>query len=124
MSIEHVITLSRQAREVLEVMRPLSQTDALVFPSPYYPGKSLSENTLNSALARMGYKGIATAHGFRALFSTVANEHGWDADVIERQLAHTQQNQSRAAYHRAAYTAERAKLMQWWADVIDSKRVK
>lgn len=122
MSTEHVIPLSVQALAVLEEMKPHSSMDTLVFPSPYYPGKSLSENTMNSALARMGYKGIATAHGFRALFSTVANEAGWDGDVIERQLAHVQQNQTRAAYHRSTYMAERAKLVQWWADFIDSKR--
>jgi hypothetical protein len=57
----------------------------LVFPSPFYPGKSLSHGTLNSALARLGYKGMATAHGFRTLFSTCANEAGWNSDVIEKQ---------------------------------------
>lgn len=90
----------------------------LVFPSPYYPSKPLSENTFNSALARMGYKSSATAHGFRALFSTVANEHGWNPDVIERQLAHREQNEIRAAYHRTTYMADRIKLMQWWADYL------
>jgi integrase len=70
----------------------------------------------------MGYKGIATAHGFRALFSTVANECGWDADVIERQLAHRERNAVRAAYPRAAYLEERARLMQWWADYLDGRR--
>ena len=122
MRAEHIVPLSRQALEVIEAMRPLSGSRELIFPSPFYPLKSLSENTLNSALARMGYKGIATAHGFRSLFSTVANECGWDADVIERQLAHIERNQVRAAYHHAQYLEERAKLMQWWADFIDAKR--
>ena len=122
MRAEHVVPLSRQAMDVLRGMQAVSGADKLVFPSPYYPGKPLSENTLNSALARMGFKGIATAHGMRALFSTVANEHGHDADVIERQLAHIERNKVRAAYHRAAYIAERTALMQWWADYLDSKR--
>jgi len=93
-----------------------------VFPSPFYPGKALSENTLNSALARMGYKGIATAHGFRALFSTVANECGHNPDVIERQLAHAERNEVRAAYHRSTYLQDRAKLMHWWADYLDGRK--
>jgi integrase len=118
----HLVPLSTQALGVLEAMRPLSAGDELVFPSPYYVGKPLSENTLNSALARMGYKGSHTAHGFRALFSTVANECGHDPDVIERQLAHQERNEVRAAYHRAAYLKDRAALMQWWADHLDSKR--
>ena len=122
MRAPHVVPLSRQALDVLATMRPLSGTRDLVFPSPYYPGKSLSENTLNSALARMGYKGIATAHGFRALFSTVANECGHDPDVIERQLAHIERNAVRAAYNRATHMQARATLMGWWADYLDGRR--
>lgn len=122
MRTEHRVPLSRQAREVLETMQPLSGHRELVFPSPTYPSKPLSENTFNSALARMGYKYSATAHGFRALFSTVANECGWNPDVIERQLAHMERNQVRAAYHRSTYMEDRARLMQWWADYLDARK--
>lgn len=119
---EHRVPLSRQAVEILRTMQTLTGSGALVFPSPFYPSKPLSENTFNSALSRMGYKNVATAHGFRALFSTVANECGWNPDAIERQLAHKEQNSVRAAYHRSTYTADRAKLMQWWADYLDSRK--
>ncbi len=122
MKAPHVVPLSRQALELIERQRAISGTDDLVFPSPFYPGKPLSENTLNSALARMGYKGEHSAHGFRALFSTVANECGYDPDVIERQLAHVERNEVRAAYHRATYLEHRAKLMQWWADYLDGRK--
>lgn len=122
MRAEHLVPLSRQALAVLATMREFSGSDPLVFPSPYYPGKPISENTLNSALARMGYKGIATAHGFRALFSTVANEFGHTPDVIERQLAHVERNAVRAAYHRSSYLKDRVALMQWWADYIDQQK--
>lgn len=114
MRTEHRVPLSTQAVEVLRTMQTLSGGGELVFPSPFYPSKSLSENTFNSALARMGYKNTATAHGFRALFSTVANECGWNPDVIERQLAHKEQNGVRAAYHRSTYLNDRERLMQWW----------
>lgn len=70
MPTEHVIPLSRQALEVIAAQRQRTGPDKFVFPSPFYPGTPISENTLNSALARMGYKGVATAHGFRGLFST------------------------------------------------------
>jgi integrase len=121
MRTEHRVPLSRQAIEVLRSMQRFSGDSVLVFPSPFYPGKPLSENTLNSALARMGYKGVATSHGFRALFSTVANESGrWSPDAIERQLAHVERNQVRAAYHRSTYLKDRAELMQWWADHLDN----
>jgi len=122
MKAEHLVPLSRQAVALFRSIEAHQDPGGLVFPSPYYPGKSLSENTFNSALARMGYKGIATAHGFRALFSTVANECGHNPDVIERQLAHVERNDVRAAYHRAAYVAERTALAQWWADFLDAKR--
>lgn len=122
MRTEHRVPLSRQALEVLEAMQPLSGRRELVFPSPTYPSKPLSENTFNSAMARMGYKYTATAHGFRALFSTVANECGWNPDVIERQLAHMERNQVRAAYHRSTYMDDRARLMQWWADYLDGRK--
>lgn len=121
---EHLVPLSAQAIELLRTMQALSGTSELVFPSPYYPSKPLSENTLNSAMVRMGYKGAATAHGFRALFSTVANECGWNPDVIERQLAHAERNEVRAAYNRSSYLQDRAKLLQWWADYLDGRRTK
>ncbi|BEP58683.1 tyrosine-type recombinase/integrase [Variovorax sp. V118] len=122
MRIEHVVPLSAQAVAVVEAMKPLSSHRELVFPSPFYPSKPLSENTFNSAMARMGYKYLATAHGFRALFSTVANEAGWNADAIERQLAHAERDQVRAAYDRGARLPERIKLMDWWANYLDSRR--
>lgn len=118
---EHRVPLSRQALELLESMQKFSGDSELIFPSPYYRSKPLSENTFNSAMARMGYKNAATAHGFRALFSTVANESGWRADVIERQLAHKERNEVRAAYHRSTYMEERTKLLQWWADYLDGR---
>lgn len=62
------------------------------------------------------------AHGFRALFSTVANENGWNLDVIERQLLHRELNEIRAAYHRTTYMANRIKLMQWWVDHLEGFR--
>lgn len=123
MRTEHLVPLSTQAVAVVEAMKPLSSHRELVFPSPFYPSKPLSENTFNSAMARMGYKYLATAHGFRALFSTVANEAGWNADAIERQLAHAERNQVRAAYDRGTRLQERIKLMDWWAEYLEKQRL-
>ena len=120
MRTEHRIPLSTQAVEVLRSMQPINGHRDLVFASPSYPTKSLSENTLNAAIKRMGF--VATSHGFRSLFSTVANECGWDVDVIERQLAHKERNEVRAAYNRSTYLAERTKLMQWWADYLQGQQ--
>lgn len=122
MKAEHLVPLSVQALAVLEEMRALTGTQALIFPSPFYPGRPFSENTMNSALARMGYKGEATAHGMRTLFSTSANEAGHRGDVIERQLAHEERDDVRGAYNRAEYMAERRRLMTWWGERVDSMR--
>ncbi|MEL0098943.1 MAG: integrase, partial [Opitutae bacterium] len=60
-------------------------------------------------------------HGFRATFSTIANESGrWNADVIEAALAHKGVNAIRAIYNRATHLPERIKLMQWWSDTLDA----
>ena len=122
MASEHVVPLSTQALAILKRMKATNSGSELVFPSPFYPGKPLSDGTLNSALARLGYKGVATAHGFRTLFSTCANESGWSPDIIEKQLAHEERNEVRGAYNRAQWMTERAKLMQWWADRLDALR--
>ena len=122
MRTEHRVPLSAQAVDILRTMQSLSGDLPLVFPSPVYRSKPLSENTFNLALARMGYKYTATAHGFRSTFSTIANECGWNPDVIERQLAHKEQNEIRAAYHRSTYLADRERLMQWWADYLDGRK--
>ena len=69
----------------------------------------------------MGYKGKVVGHGFRSMFSTILNEHGFNRDAIERQLAHVGRNGVRAAYNRAEYLPERRSMMQWWGDFIEGK---
>ena len=81
----------------------------------------MSENTINAALRRLGYlKDEITGHGFRSMASTRLNEMGWSSDIIERQLAHTEKNAVRGAYNFAEYLPGRRKMMQWWADYLDS----
>jgi integrase len=80
----------------------------------------MSNNTMLYALYRMGFHGRATVHGFRAMASTALNEMGFRPDVIERQLAHQEQNAVRAAYNRAEYLVERRGMMIHWADYLDA----
>ena len=73
----------------------------------------------------MGLRSRATIHGFRSLASSILNESGkWNPDAIERQLAHAEKDQVRAAYNRANYLDERRRMMQWYADYIDELRLK
>ena len=117
----HRVPLSRQAVAVLKELQEIS-TGSLLFPGIRSPDRPISDNTLNAALRRMGYsKEEATAHGFRATASTLLNESGkWHPDAIERQLAHIENNDVRRAYARAEHWEERVKMMQWWADHLDT----
>lgn len=117
--IPHVVPLSTQAQVIVKQLLEMSGSD-LVLESPANPGHPLSENTLLFALYRLGYRGRMTAHGFRALASTVLNEQsGFPHDVIERQLAHKETDQVRAAYNRAEYLPKRRELMSWWSDWLE-----
>ena len=111
--------LSRQAMLVLEDIRQFTGDGRYVFPG-VSRSRPLSENGVTSALRRMGYSGDQmTAHGFRAMASTLLNELGFRGDVIEAQLAHTGGDKIRAIYNRAEYMKERRRLMQAWADYLD-----
>ena len=84
----------------------------------------MSENTLNAALRRMGFRNEdMTSHGFRASASSMLNESGlWNADAIERQLAHVDGDSVRRAYARAEFWDERVQMMAWWADRCEALR--
>lgn len=122
--IEHAVPLSRQALEVFQQARLVSGHTRYVFPSIRTARSPMSENTVNAALRRLGYAGDEmTAHGFRAMASTLLNESGkWSADAIERALAHKDKDTVRAAYHRGTHWHERVEMAQWWADYLDTLR--
>ena len=117
---EHIVPLAPQAVAVLRELRALPGSDSspFLFSSPSRDGH-MSNNTMLYALYRLGYHGRATVHGFRAVASTALNEMGFRPDVIERQLAHQEQNEVRAAYNRAEYLGERRAMMKHWADYLD-----
>jgi integrase len=120
MGAPHLVPLSKQCIRELKVLHEITGAGTYLFPQVNKPEKCMSENTILFALYRMGYHSRATGHGFRATASTILNEMGWKPDAIERQLAHTEKNKVRAAYHRSEYLDERKKMMQRWADYLDS----
>jgi integrase len=120
MKTEHLVPLSRQALAILTELKAIAGGSRYVFPGRN-PNKPISNNTMLFALYRLGYKGKMTGHGFRAVASTILNETGhFKPDVIERQLAHCERNEVRGAYNRAEYLPERKRMMQYWADYLDS----
>ncbi len=116
----HIVPLSKQAVGVLRELHKLTGQWELVFPNQVHPKKHMSENTVLSALKRLGYKGKMTGHGFRALaMSTIKEKLGYRHEVVDRQLDHMQRNKIDAAYDRAKFLPERKIMMQDWADYLD-----
>lgn len=122
--VEHVVPLSTQAVDLFRKAQALTGGKKYVFPSAHDSPKPMSENTVNGALRRLGFTGDEmTAHGFRAMASTLLNESGqWSADAIERALAHKDKDTVRAAYHRGMHWNERVEMAQWWSNYLDTLR--
>lgn len=118
---EHIVPLSTQALEILEVMKPISAHREHVFPSRNDPKQSMNSQTANAALKRIGYGGKLVAHGLRSIASTTLNEAGFNADVIEAALAHTDKNEVRRAYNRSIYLKQRIGMMEWWGEKVYNK---
>lgn len=121
---EHAVPLAAQSVVILQQIREFTGNGRYVFPSIRSAARPMSENTVNAALRRLGYsKDQMTAHGFRALASTLLNESGkWSPDAIERALAHKDRDAVRAAYHRGSHWDERVDMAAWWADYLDQLR--
>lgn len=118
----HIVPLSRQALAVIAELETFRNLSDMVFPGERDHEKPMSNNTILYALYRMGYHSRMTGHGFRGVASTILHELGHRHDLIELQLAHQEQNEVSAAYNHATYVPQRAKMMQEWADHLDSLR--
>lgn len=120
----HQVPLSKQVLDMLRDLHSLTGPNGYVFPSIRSRARPMSENTINAGLRRLGYSSTEmTAHGFRAMASTLLNESGkWHPDAIERALAHGDTDKVRAAYHRGAHWQERVEMAQWWSDYLDQLR--
>ena len=79
----------------------------------------LAQSTLNSMLEYIGLKDVTT-HDFRATASTLLYEKGYEEAWIERQLAHAESNKTKASYDHSKHLKQRRKMLQDWADIVDS----
>ncbi len=124
MKLPHRVPLAPQAVAILRDLQPLTGQGKFLFPSSRSAARCMSENTVNAALRRLGFtKNEMTGHGFRSAASSMLNESGlWNADAIERQLAHADSDSVRRAYARADFWKERVSIMNWWADKCDEMR--
>lgn len=120
----HIVPLAPQAMKILEELRPLTGHGAYVFPSLLTGARPMSDNTVRTALRRLGYTNEdMTAHGFRAMARTIMVEQmNVEPDVIEAQLAHGKSGPLGAAYDRAEFVEKRRTMMTQWADYLDKLR--
>lgn len=123
MRTPHIVPLSIQALAVLQKLRAVSYGRPFVFPADTGKPTHMSNNTILYALYRMGYRGRMTGHGFRGVASTILHEQGWPHAHIELQLSHQERDEVSAAYNHALYLEPRAKMMQAWADYLDTVKV-
>lgn len=115
----YIVPLSRQAIEVVRKLLTISGRYPYLLPGRNDPFRMISENTLNTAIRRMGFAGQLTGHGIRGTISTALNERGYEADWVEAQLSHAAENKVRGSYNHAEYVEPRRKMMQDWADMLD-----
>ncbi|MDU9040790.1 tyrosine-type recombinase/integrase [Pseudomonas corrugata] len=122
----HLVPLSPQAVTLLEQIHVLTGEFDLVFAGDAKPWKPMSENTVNSALRKMGYdtKTELCGHGFRSMACSALIESGlWSETAIERQMSHKERNNVRAAYiHKAEFIEERRLIMNWWSRYLEANR--
>ena len=114
----HLVPISNQLYQLLKEQYEITGHQDYVFCSIQRSNAMLSATTLNRMLEYIDLKGV-TAHDFRATASTVLNEKGYSEDWIEKQLAHSHQNKTRASYNHAQYLNDRRKMLQDWADMVD-----
>ena len=120
MRTPHIVPLSRQAIEVLELLRLVTGNGELLFPGERDPHKPMSNNTILFALRRIGYgPGVMCGHGFRGIASTLLHEQGWPHEHIELQLAHAPRSAVSAAYNHALYLEPRARMMDAWGESLE-----
>ncbi len=124
MRLPHIVPLSRQSIELLTELHRLTGRGRYVFPSARGASRCLSENGVRTALRTIGYDNdTMTPHGFRAMARTILDEVlGFRVDWIEHQLAHAVRDANGRAYNRTAHLAGRQKMMQAWADYLDTLR--
>lgn len=120
---EHIVPLSEQALEILNVMKPISSHHKHVFPSRNDLNYPMNSQTANAALKRIGFGGKLVAHGLRSIASTAMNEAELNPDVIEAALAHSDKNEVRRAYNRSTFLSKRVELMNWWGIFVKNCRI-
>lgn len=123
--VAHIVPLSRQALEMFTMWREEQGSGGKGYVFTARQGQPISNATMSRALDRLGEVAQdQTIHGLRHTASTILHEAGFDTRIIEKQLAHTDQNRVRGIYNHADYLTERREMMQAWADWLDAVKAR
>ncbi|HSU19891.1 MAG TPA: integrase arm-type DNA-binding domain-containing protein [Acidobacteriaceae bacterium] len=122
--VPHLVPLARQAVEILRELLPVTGRSRFVFPSARSKDRPMSDNAVLAALRRSEIsKEELSGHGLRATARTILDEVlSFRPDIIEHQLAHVVKDPNGRAYNRTAHIEERRRMMQAWADYLDTLR--
>lgn len=115
----HLVPISKQLLKILLEQQAINGDQKYVFSSPQKRDCMISRTTLNKMLGYIGLENV-TSHDFRATASTDLYEKGYEEDWIEKQLAHAEENKTKASYDHSKHLDARRKMMQDWADIVDS----
>jgi integrase len=121
MDRDHIVPLSNQALLLIEQLRAITGHAEMLFPSVKNNQRPISDVTLTKVLRNLGYTGEQVVpHGFRHTASTILNEHSFNRDHVEKQLAHKGKDRVRSVYNHAEYLEDRKKMMQWYPDHLEA----
>jgi integrase len=116
----HIVYLSTQVAEMFRELKALAGDSELVMPGRCTLVRPFALNALNKALEGLTFEmDPLTIHDLRRTGATLLTENGFNRDVIEKALSHEAKG-IRAVYIVAEYAEQRKKMLQWWADYVDS----
>lgn len=119
----HIVPLSALAIDLLKEIKAINRGGAYLFEGEEY-GTHLHRETPRITLRKKGLE--TTAHGLRALVSTLLEERGYREEVITASLSHAKGNGNKSipAYLRSTFYDERAEMLEDLGQIVRQERDK
>ncbi len=116
--------MSAQVAAMFRELKALAGGSNYILRGRGSKGQPFAKNALNKSLEGLTFNMEPfTIHDQRRTASTRLNEkgtkNGWSKDVIEKALCH-EKGGIEGVYNRAEYAEQRKKMLQWWANYVDS----
>ena len=113
---DHKIVLGETIATELRDWRRITSGKGYLFPARSRKGGShITREAVEKAYrVSLGLDGRHTPHGWRAAFSTLARDHGFQREIVELTLDHIHDNEVARAYDRGERLQQRIELAVWW----------